>query len=387
VSGPTPLEAYRQALSQPGMLSDPAQAGAVVELDQVHAELVESTQESSSWFGKLFGRERAPVKGLYIHGGVGRGKTWLMDLFYATLPFNEKMRVHFYQFMERVHQDLTNFRNEEDPLELVALKLAKQARVICFDEFFVNDIGDAMILARLLEALFERNVVLVATSNSSPNELYKNGLQRAKFLPAIELLNTRCKVFELRSAQDFRLRALQKLKVYLTPNDAAAELEIDQLLQRLSPAGVVSGTILDVNGRALATQAIGADTLKVAFRELCDTARGASDYLELARRFSTLILTDVPQLDADRENAARRLISLVDTLYDNQINLVVSAQVPLEALYTGTRLTFEFARTKSRLAEMQSTHYLQRNKRNSNEQHSHPEQSQGGHIAHLKALS
>jgi len=357
------LEAYRAALQRPGTLPDPAQAQAVAKLDALYHALLESAQESSSWFGKLFAREREPLRGLYLHGGVGRGKTWLMDLFYNALPFEEKMRTHFYQFMARVHRDLTDFRDEEDPLELVALKLAKQARVICFDEFFVSDIGDAMILGRLLEALFDRRVVLVATSNARPDQLYRDGLQRARFLPAIDLLNARCEVFELASAQDFRLRALNKLPLYLHPNDAKAAADLEAMLLRLAPSGLQRGLEIKLDGRALKTQAFSHDTLKVGFAALCEDARGPADYLEIAMRFATLIVVAVPALNGDNENAARRFISLVDALYDRGANLVISADVPLLELYKGERLKFEFARTSSRLIEMQSTEYLERQKR------------------------
>lgn len=345
------------------MMADPAQADAAAQLERVHAALVDTMQESSSWFGKLFAREREPIKGLYLYGGVGRGKTWLMDLFYAALPFEEKLRAHFYQFMARVHQDLTDFRDEEDPLELVALKLAKQARVICFDEFFVSDIGDAMILGRLLEALFERRVVLVATSNARPEQLYRDGLQRARFLPAIELLNANCVVHELASAQDFRLRALDQAALYLTPLGPAADRALDDMLLRLSPHGVNRDASVEVDGRALRALALSSDTLMIGFDEICETARAPSDYVEIARRFATVMVANVPELDAERENAARRFIAMVDAFYDQGTNLIVSAARPIATLYTGAKLGFEFARTQSRLVEMGSAQYLQRAKR------------------------
>jgi cell division protein ZapE len=356
----SPTERYAVALQTPGMLADPAQATAIESFERLWRALSAASETQESWFGKLFGRAPEPIRGLYLYGGVGRGKTWLMDLFFAALDFPQKLRLHFHDFMARVHHDLRLFANEEDPLELVALKLAKQARVICFDEFFVSDIGDAMILGRLLDALFERHVVLVATSNARPDQLYRDGLQRAQFLPAIALIERECEVLELSAAQDFRRRVLDQAQRWLVPHDERALSRIDALWERLHPALPNEPTTIQLNDRPLKVRAASTVALWVLFSELCEAAWGPEDYVRIARQFSTVIVEDIPLLDRERENAARRLISLIDALYDRGTKLIASADAPIDALYRGDRLKFEFARTQSRLTEMQSTAYLDR---------------------------
>ncbi|HAZ98452.1 MAG TPA: cell division protein ZapE, partial [Halomonas sp.] len=313
----------------------------------------------------LLGKKHAPakpplpqVKGLYFWGGVGRGKTYLVDTFYEALPFPEKMRTHFHRFMQRVHNELTHYKGEKNPLTLIAGKFAAEARVICFDEFFVKDITDAMILANLLEALFQRGVVLVATSNIVPDDLYKDGLQRARFVPAIELVNRHCEVVNVDSGIDYRLRALERAEIFHAPLDAAAEKELARSFREIAGQPGEEGAPLEVNHRVLKTRRLHEDVVWFEFAELCDGPRSQNDYIELAREFHTVLVANVPRMDGKMDDQARRFINMVDEFYDRGVKLLMSAEVPVESLYSDGKLTFEFQRTLSRLQEMQSREYL-----------------------------
>lgn len=358
----TPLERYRADLQRPDFQHDPAQQHAVELLQGLYDALV-SEQPRRHWTAALVERLRGrtavtPVQGLYFWGGVGRGKTYLMDTFYECLPFPQKLRAHFHRFMQRVHAELTLLSGQKNPLEKVADRLAAEARVICFDEFFVSDITDAMILGELFRHLFARGVTLVATSNIVPDELYKDGLQRARFLPAIALLKQHTRVVNVDGGTDYRLRALEQAELYHCPLDAGADESLLRSFHALAPEPGHEGELLELNGRLLRTRWLADDVAWFDFSELCETARSQNDYIELARTCHAVLLSNVPQMSAEKDDAARRFINLVDEFYDRHVKLVISAAVPLGELYTGSRLAFVFERTQSRLLEMQSHDYL-----------------------------
>lgn len=362
----TPLERYRHDLKRPDFMPDAAQQAAVEKLQALYDALVASSEQRqglmASVLGRWFNKEVVPVRGLYFWGGVGRGKTYLMDNFYESLPFKEKMRSHFHRFMKRVHEELKTLHNEKDPLEIVADRIAKEARVICFDEFFVSDITDAMILANLLDGLFRRGVTLVTTSNIIPDGLYKDGLQRARFLPAIALLNTHTEVVNVDGGTDYRLRSLEQAELYHHPLDDDADASLYKSFFSLVPdkEEIVEALSLEVEGRYIQARYHAEDVVWFDFLAVCDGPRSQNDYIELAKEYHAVLISNLPTLGEKREDQARRFINLVDEFYDRGVKLIISAENPLHEIYSGSRLTFEFERTVSRLLEMQSHEYLAR---------------------------
>lgn len=366
----TPRERYERDLQQPDFVRDPAQAEAVEWLQGLHERLVSATATEpgsglSGWWRRLRQRRPEPVRGLYFWGGVGRGKTYLVDVFHDGLPFAEKRRLHFHRFMNSVHARMRTLREREDPLDVVAAEWAADTRVLCFDEFFVSDIGDAMILSRLLSGLFERGVTLVATSNIPPDDLYRDGLQRARFLPAIEQIKAHVDVVHLDGEVDYRLRFLEQADIYHTPLDAGADaVLLDNFTHVCPDADSIEGpSDLIIEGRSVRAQRVADGVVWFTFAALCDGPRGQSDYIEIARQYHTVVISGIPVLGSEREDQARRFISLVDEFYDRGVKLIVSAEAPPEGLYRGQRLGFEFERTVSRLTEMQSREYLGREHR------------------------
>jgi cell division protein ZapE len=290
---------------------------------------------------------------------VGRGKTYLMDNFFESLPFDQKMRIHFHRFMQRVHAELQKLEDQSNPLLIVADKLSQEARIICFDEFFVSDIGDAMILAGLMEALFERGVSLVCTSNIVPDGLYKDGLQRARFLPAIALVNKHTEVVNVDGGNDYRLRTLEQAELFHSPLDQQATLNLEKYYTQLAVETGSHDLDLEINGRVIRAKRHSDDVVWFSFKALCDGPRSQNDYIELAREFHAVILSDVPMMSIDNDDQARRFINLIDEFYDRNVKLIISAEKPIHELYAGGKLNFEFERTESRLLEMQSNEYLQ----------------------------
>ena len=362
----TPLQYYRQQLRCQDLLPDQAQLRTVQVLDQLYHQLLQAERETASrgrfarWLKRWRRRPQPLVPGLYLWGGVGRGKTWLMDSFYECLPFERKLRLHFHRFMQRVHNELKRLQGHPSPLLEIADRLAAEARVVCFDEFFVSDITDAMILGGLLEALFQRGVTLVATSNVAPADLYENGLQRQRFLPAIANLQRHTRVLNMEVGTDYRLRALEQGEQYYWPLDAGAEQHLQRCFERLAPEPGQPRAQLEINGRNLRSRYLADDVVWFEFGELCDSPRSQNDYIELARIYHAVLLGNVPQLGSDTEDQARRLVSLVDEFYDHNVKLLISAAVPLGKLYSGGGLDALFERTRSRLREMQSHQYLAR---------------------------
>jgi cell division protein ZapE len=352
-----PLSVYQSLLASGDYKADAAQRLAIEALDKTWAEL--TAHPVSGWWAKIRSKKRPAVTGLYLWGGVGRGKTWLMDLFFDALPGKEKQRIHFHRFMARVHAALKSKPSTRDPLAEIAREWSQQYRVLCFDEFFVADIADAMLLGGLLQALFEQGVTLIATSNVPPDELYRDGLQRAKFLPAIESIKTHCSVLHVDGDRDFRLRLLQRSETFLQPLNAHAEASLKKAFDEMS-GGSWMNPALEINGRMLKSRQRGDGIIWFDFSALCEVPTSTADYIEIARAFNTVLLSAVPGMDELKADAARRFINLVDEFYDRNVKMLISAAKPIDGLYSGQRLAFEFQRTASRLTEMQSDAYLAR---------------------------
>ena len=388
---------YTQQLSERGFRADPVQAAVVDRLDDLRQRLIAAQEPDASivrrWFSAL-GSKSAPesVRGIYLWGGVGRGKTWMMDLFYQSLPFPERRRRHFHRFMHDVHAELKALHQREAPLEVVADHIAQDIRVLCFDEFFVSDIADAMILGGLFAALFKRGVTLVATSNVEPRNLYKDGLQRQRFLPTIDLLNQHLDVIAVDGTTDYRLRRLTQAGTYL-PSDAPDTIRrLQELFDELAdhddgaaatpePPSAATRTVnqsgrpwpnqtpvdparsIEIEGRRIPVVRERGGVVWFDFMALCSGPRSQEDYIEIAREYQSVIVSDIPVLDSLHEDEARRLIALVDELYDRNVNLIVSAAAAPIELYRGERVAFQFERTASRLIEMQSEEYLAREHR------------------------
>ncbi len=354
------LERYERDIAA-GFVADPAQRQALQALERIRHDLLaryEAAQVRGVFSRFARARNTAPVTGLYLWGGVGRGKTYLMDLFYESLSFRRKMRSHFNHFMQRVHQELRQLPGEADPLEKVADRIASEAVVICFDEFFVDDITDAMLLGMLFKALFARGVTLVATSNIIPDRLYERGLQRERFLPAIAMLKAHCLVLNVDAGTDYRLRHGDILQPFCLSHDQGGQNFLAAAWRSLTDAPVQE-QVLQVQGRALPVHAACAQALWVDFHTLCLQMRSPSDYIELASIYPHILLQGVPVLGADLDDGMRRFIHLVDEFYDRRVKLFMTMAAPLEQLYSGERLRFEFRRTLSRLTEMQSREYLE----------------------------
>lgn len=357
----TPWQRYQNDLEREDFSHDPAQEAAVRELQGLFERIVARHDRDRSALGRIgrvFRREQAPERGLYFWGGVGRGKTYLMDAFYDCLPFERKLRVHFHRFMQRVHRELAELEGEKNPIDVIGERLARETEIICFDEFFVSDIADAMILANFLEAVFRRGIALVATSNIAPDGLYENGLQRARFLPAIALLKEHTQVLNVDAGTDYRLRTLEQARLYHYPPGPETDASLRDSFERLAPDAPRHWERIEVNGRYLTCRCLADDVAWFEFPELCDGPRSQNDYIELAREFHAVILSGVPHMGASNDDQCRRFINLVDEFYDRHVKLVIAAAGPAEELYSGTQLAFEFERTLSRLHEMQSHDYL-----------------------------
>lgn len=358
LAGNTPSELYQQGLARGDWQHDSAQTLALQSLDRIHQAL--RNNKSNSLLDKIGAafRDPEPVRGLYLWGGVGRGKTFLTDLLFNSLPEQTITRWHFHRFMQDIHARLRTLTNTEDTLSVIAKDLAKNTRLLILDEFFVSDIGDAMILGRLLDQLFARGVCLVTTSNIPPDELYRDGLQRSSFLPAIGLLKKHCEVLKLESAQDYRLRHLAHAATYLTPCDEKAEKGLGEHYRRLSQHHASNAEPVLINDRKINVKAISEGVVWFEFSELCEGPRAVSDYIEISRDFHSVLISNVPRFSSHNEDPARRFVHLIDEFYDRHVNLLLSAQADPISLYQGEKLVREFERTSSRLIEMQSMDYL-----------------------------
>ncbi len=359
----TPLEYYQQALALGKLQPDPEQAEAMQHLQVLYDNLLarQQQQQRLSYRVLRYIRPHPPVQGLYLWGSVGIGKTHLMDMFYHSLPFTNKLRMHFHHFMKMVHLKLNDLQGHPDPLKSIAIELAKTTQILCFDELFVSEIGDAMLLSGLFEALFAHGVTLVATSNSTPENLYWNGLQRSRFLPFIDLLQQQTKVIHLDTAKDYRLDYLKQVGSYFCPLDEKAEEHLSTFYQQLSHSDVAQPGQIIINDRPIHYRAQSGDIIWFDFSDLCQVPRSQLDYLVIADQFHTVLLSNVPKIDKEQYNLLTYFISLVDVFYDSHVKLILSAAVPIEALAPEAgELAFAFKRTQSRLQEMQSEAYWHR---------------------------
>ena len=361
----SPLEKYQLDLKRDDFQYDAAQENAVKHLQRLYEDLqnkplpVAGFQKVlSGWKRIIAKQEPKPIQGLYFWGGVGRGKTYLVDTFYDCLPFKNKMRVHFHRFMHRVHDELKQLSKQSDPLKIIAKKFADETCIICFDEFFVSDITDAMILGTLFEELFAHNVTLVATSNIVPDELYRNGLQRARFLPAIALINKHTDIVNVDSGVDYRLRTLEQAEIYHSPLDKTADENLALYFKQLSVEAGKKNVEIEINHRMLPVIEVSDGVAHFDFSVLCESARSQGDYMELSRLYHTILLANVKQMHVDCDDAARRFIAMIDEFYERNVKLIISAEVPMMSLYSHGGLEFEFKRCLSRLQEMQSRDYL-----------------------------
>ena len=349
-------QAYEAELAKRGFHSDPAQLRAVEALDRCVNEWTAYKARRSNALKKFIHRPDIP-RGVYMYGGVGRGKSFLMDLFFNAVPLRRKTRLHFHEFMREVHRELADLQGTVNPLDELGLRMSKRYKLICFDEFHVADITDAMILHRLLAALFNNGVGFVTTSNFRPDDLYPHGLHRDRILPAIELLKEKLEVISVDNGTDYRTRTLHQLRMYLTPNGGAADQEMRDAFNRLAETPD-DNPVLHIESREIHARRRAGSVVWFDFKTLCGGPRSQNDYLEIAAQFHTVLLSDVPQMSVSRASEARRFTWLVDVFYDRRVKLIMSAQVAPESLYVEGPLAHEFPRTVSRLNEMQSAEFL-----------------------------
>lgn len=354
-------EYYRQALAERGYRPDAAQEAAIDRLQVYYDEWINFRKARSSRLKKLFRRPEVP-RGVYLWGGVGRGKSFIMDAFYLTVPIKRKTRLHFHEFMRGVHAELKEVRGQQDPLDEVARRIAQRYRLICFDEFHVSDVADAMILYKLLLRLLEHGTSFVMTSNYEPENLYPDGLHRDRILPAIALIKERMDILNVDTGTDYRRRSLEQVRMFLTPLSEETTAELKANFERLADTAPMV-PLLVVENRELSAIALAGNIVWFDFATLCGTARSQNDYLELAGRFHTVILSDVPRMTARQASEARRFTWLIDVFYDHKVKLIMSAECPPEALYTQGPMSGEFHRTVSRIVEMQSREYLESERR------------------------
>lgn len=357
-----PIDLYRADIKAQRIEPDPHQEQVMRAFDHIYQALEERQHHISfklfRYFKLRLQVKQSPVKGLYLWGGVGRGKTYLMDLFYDALSLREKKRLHFHHFMQEAHQQLKAYQGQKDPLRKIAQAWGKECQVLCFDEFTVSDVADAMILGKLIEYLFEMGITLISTSNLAPDDLYANGLQRGKFLPAIALIKKHTTVIHLDHGKDYRLLFLKDAEIYHHPLDDQATQNLERYFEQLAPHAGEKEKTIEVLNRSLKTVWEADSIVWFEFLELCEGPRSQLDYIEIARVYHTVFLSNVTIMDKDKEGVAKRFVMLVDILYDHNVTLIISATVGAEDLYQGARLQFDFQRTISRLQEMQSKEYL-----------------------------
>jgi cell division protein ZapE len=358
MSGTSIVEAYERALASRGFTDDPAQRAAVGRLQQLADDLAAAGRRGTGLLGRVFGRAPAQVRGVWLWGGVGRGKSFVMDCFYGAVGPAAKTRLHFHEFMRAVHRELETLKGRADPLDELAKRVAARHKLICFDEFHVSDIADAMILERLLRGLFSQGVCFVMTSNYRPDDLYPDGLHRDRILPAIALIHQHTDCLQVDAGQDYRRMSLAQIEAYHSPLDAAAASALGAAFDALAETADESPVLLIENREITALRRAGG-VVWFDFATLCAGPRSQNDYLELATRFHTVLVSDVPKMSAAMASEARRFVWLVDVLYDQKVKLIVSAQCAPEDLYTQGAMAGEFHRTVSRIAEMQSREYLE----------------------------
>jgi cell division protein ZapE len=351
------LDAYTALLDARGYLADAAQMTAAMALQNLYTNLLSFKVGRSSTFKRLLAPP-TPPRGVYFWGGVGRGKSFLMDCFYDSVPYRRKRRIHFHAFMQQIHRDLEKYKGEADPMQKLAEQIAREVRLLCFDEFHVSDIADAMILGRLMDGLFAKGVIIVMTSNYPPERLYPNGLHRESFLPTIALLQKHLDVFEVDAGVDYRLRALEQVEIYHYPAEAGAEKKMLDYFRMVAGEEGKKGGQIEILGRQVDTVRRGHGVIWFDFRTLCGGPRSQNDYLEIARAYHTVLLSHIPKMTQHQASEARRFTWLVDVFYDHRVKLIATADCSPDQLYTEGTQAGEFARTVSRLTEMNSREYL-----------------------------
>ena len=357
-----PLQRYKTGLRSGRISDDPAQKVAIDYTQQLYEDLARAGRNTGGLIRRLrktlLNKNNNFIKGLYLWGGVGRGKTWIVDAFFESLPFPEKERIHFHRFMQKIHHELKQIKKIENPLQLVADKYANKIQVLCFDEFHVTDITDAMLLGGLLKALFERGIVLVTTSNEAPEQLYREGLQRERFLPAIALINQYTHVINVDAGIDYRLCYLDRAEIYHTPLDEKSDGLLMENFTHVAPNTGRERATIEIEGRKIWTVRRADGVVWFDFPAICDGPRGPADYIEIAHQYQTVLVSNIPVFTDGDNDRAKRFMMLVDEFYDRNVKLIVSAATDPEHLYTGARLNRDFQRTVSRLHEMRTHDYL-----------------------------
>ena len=344
-----PSQIHEDLVSNKKLIDDSAQKKLLVELDRLQEKV---TIRSRSWFTKK------PLDGLYIYGSVGSGKTQLMDIFFQSLETSNKVRLHFHRFMQNLHNDMNRMTRQEDPIKRIVEKLARKADVLCFDEFFVEDIGDAMMLARFLDRLFEVGIPLVATSNIHPKFLYEGGLHRDRFYPAIESIKKHCQIYELKTSQDYRLRNLEQEKIQLISGSKETDEILSKHFNSLAQGEIKLAQAIEILGRNINTKKISQGVAWFYFNEICEGPRSSKDYIEISKEFHTLLISDIPLLTESKENETRRFIALIDECYERKVNLIISSEKNIKEIYSGSKLLKPIERALSRLEEMKSREFL-----------------------------
>ncbi|MFL2705336.1 MAG: cell division protein ZapE [Gammaproteobacteria bacterium] len=344
-----PSQIHEDLVSNEKLIDDSAQKKLLVELDRLQEKV---TIRSRSWFTKK------PLDGLYIYGSVGSGKTQLMDIFFQSLETSNKVRLHFHRFMQNLHNDMNRMTRQEDPIKRIVEKLAREADVLCFDEFFVEDIGDAMMLARFLDRLFEVGIPLVATSNIHPEFLYEGGLHRDRFYPAIESIKKHCQIYELKTSQDYRLRNLEQEKIQLISGSKETDEILSKHFNSLAQGEIKLAQTIEILGRNINTKKLSQGVAWFYFNEICEGPRSSKDYIEISKEFHTLLISDIPHLTESKENETRRFIALIDECYERKVNLIISSEKNIKEIYSGSKLLKPIERALSRLEEMKSREFL-----------------------------
>lgn len=353
----SPKAWYQAMSSQPEFIHDVSQEAAIDELDVLWHELVDFKKKRNHFLGRSLLSPEVP-RGIYFWGGVGRGKSFLMDVFYACVPYKRKRRIHFHNFMAEVHHDMKLLAASKDPLIALADNIAKTTRLLCFDEFHVNDIADAMLLGRLMAALFERGVVMLITSNFPPEGLYPNGLQRQKFLPTIDLLKHNLRIINIDNGKDYRLREMASAPLFMLTTDSESNTRMEAIFERLSSGTIQNKTRIEVQDRYIPVRKLADKVVWFDFKTICGGPRAQADYLDIAHRFPVVFISDIPQMSANEAAESQRFIWLIDIFYDNRVKLVASAIAAPKELFAYAEQPSEFSRAVSRLTEMQSQSYL-----------------------------
>jgi len=359
----SPQQAYSEQLQHGVLEEDSAQRTVIAALQKLHQQLLTPKPTlSPSLSDRIFFRNTAATdnlpKGLYIWGGVGRGKTWLMDIFFNSLSFKQKQRLHFHHFMQTIHNELRELRGQRDPLKIVASNLARRTKILCLDELYVSDIGDAMLLGQLLENIFQQGIVLVTTTNIPPDHLYQDGLQRMAFLPTIALIKEHMQIVELSGNTDYRLKYLESAKVYHTPLTQSTNKLLQEEFEHLTTSEIKTGNAIAIKGREIPVLSQTDEMIWFDFAMLCNSPRSSADYIEIARQFHTVVISNIPVMTDEHNDQVRRFMTLIDELYDCNVKVIMSAEDMPNKLYQGSQLAFAYQRTASRLQEMQSRAYL-----------------------------